>query len=190
MDNDSMNKFDISEAFSDYISFPSTYEATRRQLTSDLVEVSRFNRTEPKVETSEKKADKPFMPPVLTAVNPIVAETPMLSRPKYNGREIDIDRAIDIVHMNLGKQSKHTCTRAVANALDGETDYTKASGVSDPSKMYDKLRQDGWRDVLDEGYTPKKGDVYTVWGVGGRYGMHTSIYDGDKWLSYDVDNPK
>jgi len=41
-----MNKFDISEAFSDYISFPSTFEATRRQLTPDLVEVSRFNRPE------------------------------------------------------------------------------------------------------------------------------------------------
>jgi len=73
------------------------------------------------------------VPPVITAVNPIVAETPMLSRPKYNGREIDIDRAIDIVHMNLGKQSKHTCTRAVANALNGVTDYTRASGVADPS---------------------------------------------------------
>ena len=80
-------------------------------------------------------------------------------------REIDIDRAIDIVHMNLGKQSKHTCTRAVANALQGETNYRKSSGVSDPSHMYDRLRQDGWRDVLTSSYTPKKGDVYTVWGV-------------------------
>jgi hypothetical protein len=29
-----------------------------------------------------------------------------------------------------------------------------------------------------------------MWGGGGKYGLHTSIYDGEKWLSYGVDNPK
>jgi hypothetical protein len=42
----------------------------------------------------------------------------------------------------------------VANALKGETNYHKSSGVADPSKMYDQLRGSGWKDVLDENYTP------------------------------------
>lgn len=108
----------------------------------------------------------------------------------FNGKKQSINNAIDIIHMNLNKQNKHTCTRAVANALKGETDYNKSSGVSNPSKMYDQLKSSGWKDVLDENYTPQKGDVYTMWGGEGKYGMHTSIYDGEKWLSYGVDNPK
>lgn len=194
MDSNSMNtQFDVSSAFSDYISFPSTFEQKRRFLSPDLVEITRFNNSSKKEESSDNspKLETPFMPPILVQQpNPVLQQAPALSRPKYKGKEIDIDRAIDIVHMNLGKQSKHTCTRAVANALQGETNYRKSSGISDPSHMYDRLRQDGWRDVLTSDYTPKKGDIYTVWGVGGRYGMHTSIYDGEKWLSYDVDNPK
>jgi hypothetical protein len=42
----------------------------------------------------------------------------------------------------------------VANALKGETNYNKSSSVSDPSHMYNQLRSSGWKDVLDENYTP------------------------------------
>lgn len=186
--------------FVDYNDYTPPQELTP-QLSLDLVDIVSKPETTPSSYRARQQEqtnwwDKPYVSqssPVQISVpsqDVQIASSFTDKLVNFNGKKQSINNAIDIIHMNLNKQSKHTCTRAVANALKGETDYHKSSGVADPSKMYDQLRGSGWKDVLDENYTPQKGDVYTMWGGGGKYGMHTSIYDGEKWLSYGVDNPK
>lgn len=113
---------------------------------------------------------------------------------KFMGKDINLQHAVDIITQNqaitAGKaEFLHTCTRHVTNALKGETNPRKAGGLANPKAMYNQLVKDGWTDVLDNNYTPQVGDVYTVWGVkGGKYGMHSSMWNGSQWLSYNADN--
>lgn len=110
---------------------------------------------------------------------------------KYNGQTRTVNEVVSTLRNNAAKlnyrqtgRGKHTCTRAVVHALTGQTNYDIPSGVANPGVLYNRLSQQGWTDVLNDSYTPQAGDVYTVWGLGGQYGMHSSMYDGTNWGSY------
>lgn len=110
---------------------------------------------------------------------------------KYNGQTRKVNDIVSTLQSNANNlnfkqtgKGKHTCTRAVVHALTGQTNYNTPSGVSDPGALYNKLSQQGWTDVLNDSYTPQAGDVYTIWGLGSKWGMHSSMYDGKNWSSY------
>ena len=110
---------------------------------------------------------------------------------KFNGQTRTVNDVISTLQNNISKlnfkrtgKGKHTCTRAVVHALTGQTNYDTPSGVTDPGALYNKLSQQGWTDVLNDSYTPQAGDVYTIWGLGNKWGMHSSMYDGTTWNSY------
>ena len=108
-----------------------------------------------------------------------------LSTVMYKGIARDLTNAIKIINESEPTNIKHMCTRAVSNALEGIQDVHRASGVENPKAMYNLLKKDGWTDVLDENYTPKAGDVWTYYANNNK--MHTSMFDGEKWMSYDVE---
>ena len=101
----------------------------------------------------------------------------------YKGVARDLTNAIDTINKSEPYNIKHMCTRAVSNALEGIRDVHRASGVADPRAMYNMLKKDGWVDVLDENYQAQAGDVWTYYSNNNK--MHTSMYDGEKWISYD-----
>lgn len=114
---------------------------------------------------------------------------------KFNGQTRSINDVlstlqnnIDVLNYKQTGNGKHTCTRAVVHALTGQTNYNIPSGVQNPETLYSMLSQQGWTDVLDDSYTPQAGDIYTVWGVGGQYGMHSSMYNGTNWGSYTTED--
>lgn len=108
-----------------------------------------------------------------------------LSTIMYKGVARDLTNAIKIINESEPTNIKHMCTRAVSNALEGIRDVHRASGVENPRAMYNLLKKDGWTDVLDENYTPQAGDVWTYYANDKK--MHTSMFDGQKWMSYDVE---
>lgn len=99
----------------------------------------------------------------------------------YKGKSVGLKSAIQTIEDNIKRGAPvHYCTRAVSNGLELETNVNKRSGIANPRVMYEQLKQDGWKDIPLEGYTPKFGDVWTY---KGKDGQHTAIY-GDQWMSY------
>lgn len=125
----------------------------------------------------EQKKDEPKKQEV------IKPQQKKLATVMYKGVARDLTNAIDTINKSEPYNIKHMCTRAVSNALEGIRDVHRASGVADPRAMYNMLKKDGWVDVLDENYQAQAGDVWTYYSNNNK--MHTSMYDGEKWISYD-----
>lgn len=139
--------------------------------------------------TPDDQTDRPFQWSYRTT--PGLTGYGMPGNIKFNGQTRSINDVlstlqnnIDVLNYRQTGNGKHTCTRAIVHALTGQTNYSIPSGVENPETLYNMLAQQGWTDVLDNNYTPMPGDVYTVWGVGGQYGMHSSMYNGYNWGSY------
>lgn len=105
----------------------------------------------------------------------------------------DTDTACRLINEGVqnanGNYETHYCTRWVSNALRGRMPKRGLVGglAAGPSQMYDVLKNSGWKEAASfnsiDNYKPQKGDVFVAWGVPG-FGMHTSMYDGSKWISY------
>lgn len=113
---------------------------------------------------------------------------------KFNNKVRSIEDILSTLQQNINQldykktgKGKHTCTRAIVHALTGQTNYNMQSGVENPESLYNLLAQQGWTDVLNNSYTPQPGDIYTVWGARGQYGMHSSMYNGSNWSSYTTE---
>lgn len=126
--------------------------------------------------------------------NPIGVSSYGFGNVKFNDKVRSVGDVLSTLQQNIDQldykktgRGKHTCTRAVVHALTGQTNYNIQSGVENPEALYNLLTQQGWTDVLNDSYTPQPGDVYTVWGVGGQYGMHSSMYNGSNWGSYTTE---
>lgn len=129
---------------------------------------------------SEKEEYKKDEPKKQKVIKP---QQKKLATVMYKGVARDLTNAIDTINKSEPYNIKHMCTRAVSNALEGIRDVHRASGVADPRAMYNMLKKDGWVDVLDENYQAQAGDVWTYYSNNNK--MHTSMYDGEKWISYD-----
>lgn len=134
----------------------------------------------PVITESKKEEPKKEEPKKQKVVNP---QQKKLATVMYKGVARDLTNAIDTINKSEPYNIKHMCTRAVSNALEGIRDVHRASGVADPRAMYNMLKKDGWVDVLDENYQAQAGDVWTYYSNNNK--MHTSMYDGEKWISYD-----
>lgn len=102
---------------------------------------------------------------------------------KYRGIIRDLNDVLETLHKNEPTAVKHYCTRAVSNALDLISNVNHRSGIADPRAMYKTLKEEGWTDVLDDNYQPQAGDIWTYYANDKK--MHTSMFDGEKWMSYD-----
>ena len=102
---------------------------------------------------------------------------------KYKGVTRKLSEILNTLHKNEPTAWKHYCTRAVSNALETISDVNHASGIANPKCLYQALKADGWKDVYTNDYTPQAGDVWTYYESSDR--MHSSMYDGEKWVSYD-----
>ena len=129
---------------------------------------------------SKKEESKKDEPKKQEVIKP---QQKKLATVMYKGVARDLTNAIDTINKSEPYNIKHMCTRAVSNALEGIRDVHRASGVADPRAMYNMLKKDGWVDVLDENYQAQAGDVWTYYSNNNK--MHTSMYDGEKWISYD-----
>lgn len=134
----------------------------------------------PVITESKKEEPKKEEPKKQEVIKP---QQKKLATVMYKGVVRDLTNAIDTINKSEPYNIEHMCTRAVSNALEGIRDVHRASGVADPRAMYNMLKKDGWVDVLDENYQAQAGDVWTYYSNNNK--MHTSMYDGEKWISYD-----
>lgn len=186
---------DLSKVFVDYTGTPSTFE--RKQLQPELLDTPVYSKAPETITTPVSSPSFQSQLNSLSNSEAVQTASDYVNQAsnktvKFCGKDINLQSTVDIILTNLDKQPKHTCTRAVANALKGQSDYHQSSGFANPKALYDQLKKDGWTDVYSENYTPQEGDVYTIWNVGnGRYDMHASIYTNKKgFVSYGQDNPK
>lgn len=177
---------------------PAVLQTTKKTVTNPILELMEEPVTEDiseiesstvvNTETPEEETIQQAEEPPVQKVEEKPAQ--VSKKIRFLGQNIDLDKALSVLHYNLNKPHRGLCTRHVALALKGINNANTASGIKNPQDLYQKLLKSGWTDIYSNDYVPQKGDVYTIWNVKLPDGdhMHSSMYDGKHWISYGIEN--